>query len=160
TFTLADIVRFVGPAGPITATAVTPVSTTTFRVSFPAQNVSGQYAIDIGSDIRSSAGEKLDMDLNAGMDILRGGSPLSGPVLTKPYPTPGGLGTIIDPAPLPGLVPSVQTLNLSIADAFLLQQTATQRIQIKLNITYPNTPDLVGTLIAPDGQRITLFTGV
>jgi subtilisin-like proprotein convertase family protein len=159
TFTLADIVRFVGPAGPITATGITQIDTNTFRVSFPAQMISGQYAIDISSDISSSAGEKLDTNLNAGLDVLRGGSPLSGPVQTKTYATSGPT-VAIDPALLPGLIPSVQTMNLSIADAFLLQQTASKQIQIKLNITYPNTPDLIGTLIAPDGQRITLFTSV
>ena len=159
-FTLADIVRLTGPAGAITATAITPITNRIFRVSFPAQSVSGSYAIDISSDISSTAGERLDSNLNAGLDILRGGSILSGPVVTRTYPSTVAAVTIA-PAVNPTLgIPSVQSMPISIADAFLLQQTADKRIQIKLNISYPNTPDLVATLIAPDGTRLQIFSGV
>jgi subtilisin-like proprotein convertase family protein len=151
-FTLADIIRFTGPAGPIVATTVIPIDARTFRVGFPAQSVSGSYAIDVSSDISSTAGERLDTNLNAGLDVLRGGSILSGPVLTKTY------NSVAAPVAFgPG---GTATMTISVPDTFLLQQTADKRIQIKLNVTYSNTPDLVANLIAPDGTRFRLFTNV
>ncbi|MCZ2343320.1 MAG: proprotein convertase P-domain-containing protein [Bacteroidales bacterium] len=78
TFTADDVLRIVGPTGTITSGfTVTPVNARTFTIGFPTQNVSGQYRVELGSDIESLAGDKLDTNRNAVVDFLRGGVPAS-----------------------------------------------------------------------------------
>lgn len=76
TFTAADVIRIIGPTGTITSGfTVTPVNARTFTIGFPTQNVSGQYRVELGSDITSLAGDKLDTNQNAVVDFLRGAIP-------------------------------------------------------------------------------------
>jgi hypothetical protein len=83
---------------------VTPTGTgavlTTFRVGFPTQQLNGTYTIELGPDILSSAGEPLDTNRNAGVDILRGSSATV---------TPGAVTVPSTNVPLP--VPPGQTVS-------------------------------------------------
>jgi subtilisin family serine protease/fibronectin type 3 domain-containing protein len=58
TFTTSDV-GIVGPSGSITATSVTALSATEFRVSFPAQSTVGSYAFTIGPDISDFASNEM-----------------------------------------------------------------------------------------------------
>src|SRR5262249_11936817 len=75
----------------------------TFLISgFPTQTVSGTYSMPFGPDyqgnyIQDTNGNKVDINLNAGVDVLRGGSPISGSSLTPPYPS-GNVNVSIPPA--------------------------------------------------------------
>ncbi len=61
-----DDVTLVGPPGTsaITATGVTELSTTTYRVSFDALTVRGTYHITIGPDVTDQSGNEMDQNQN------------------------------------------------------------------------------------------------
>ena len=61
-FTLADIVVFEGPDGPITPSGVNQVSPGEFEVTFDQRNVGGDYRLVLGSEITDVAGNFLDQD--------------------------------------------------------------------------------------------------
>src|SRR5213079_2210144 len=61
----------------------------TFRITFPSQRLSGTYSVVFGPDgsgsyITDVAGNKVDTNLNAGLDLLRGGDPNNGTLLNVP----------------------------------------------------------------------------
>lgn len=157
TFTPADIIGLTAPFGPVTGNfTVTQFNARTFDIGFPYPLiVSGPYSLELGPNIRSAAGHLMDTNQNAGLAILRGANP-GGTVVTQSYFTNSPLVSI----------PANQTVSmpLSISDSFVIAQNLGQfpgqRIQLRLNINHPNTPDLVATLVAPDGTRIQLFDGV
>src|SRR5204863_379669 len=73
TFTAADVLSMVGPAGSIAGPfTVTQINSRTFRVGFPTQTLSGTYTVSLGSDIADTLGNKIDTNQNAGLDLLRG----------------------------------------------------------------------------------------
>jgi hypothetical protein len=61
-FTVDDIVSLVGPAGAITPTAVTRLSSTQYRVSFASQSGAGNYTLVVGPNISDAAGNLMDQD--------------------------------------------------------------------------------------------------
>ena len=64
-FTPAKIASFVGPAGSITVTGVTPVTgqnNTQFDIQFASQAATGYYTMTIGPDIRDPAGHQMDQN--------------------------------------------------------------------------------------------------
>ena len=143
-FTAAKVLQIIGPAGPITGlinVAVSPANANpshirTFRITFPTQQLSGTYTLTLDSGIQSVAGDKLDSNLNAGVDVLRGISPTGA---TTPIATPSN-DTPITILPLKTI-----TSNITISDNFPIQGAT-----LTLNITYPNDPDLEASLIALD----------
>jgi subtilisin-like proprotein convertase family protein len=176
TFTPANIIRMVGPqisgqgdiTGPFTVTANrsgTPAALAkrTFRISFPAQSLSGTYSIVIspsnntGAVIQDLNGYAVDTNLNAGLDALRGFS--NPPVIGSPTTYTTTTAVTIQPN-------ATITSPLTINDQFIIQQDGTNHIGLRLNIqslsSGPpiNDPDLVAKLIAPTGQVITLFSNV
>ncbi len=64
TFTLADVVSLIGPAGAITATAVNKLSATQYEVVFPSQTAPGTYSLTVGPDIRDLANNLMDQNQN------------------------------------------------------------------------------------------------
>lgn len=124
TFTSADIVSLLGPAGaitgPITVTQPAAGNNRLFRISFPTQTLSGSYSVVIGSQIADSFGNLVDNNLNVGVNVLRGVSdPQTGNVtLTRPVYGADPFAVI----PASG---SVST-TISIADAFNILQATTQ----------------------------------
>ena len=143
-FTAAKVLQIIGPAGPITGlitVAVSPANANpshirTFRISFPTQQLSGTYTLTLDSGIQSAAGDKLDTNLNAGVDVLRGISPTGA---TTPIATPS------NDTPIAILPLKTITSNITISDNFPIQGAT-----LTLNINYPNDPDLEATLIALD----------
>lgn len=125
-----------------------PASPRTYRITFPTQKLAGTYTVVLSSDIRSPAGEALDTNKNAGLDLLRDVSTES---ITLTFPSsnvPLQVGSVSTPG-------QVTTSTLTITDSFVIQN-----VTLQLNITYPFDPDLRAALIAPDGTRIQLFTNV
>jgi subtilisin-like proprotein convertase family protein len=161
TFAAPQVLRIIGPAGliggPINV-AVSPANADpthirTFRITFPTQQLSGTYTLTLASTIQSAAGDKLDSNLNAGVDVLRGFSP-------------GGTTTPITASAVdtPVAIPPQKTVTSQIVFA---SNFPIQGATLQLNITDKFDPDLQATLIAldPNGNAannisIPLFTGV
>ena len=57
-----DDVTLIGPNGPITPTAVNPLSADSFEVLFDAQTVFGDYTLSVGPDIADSDGNLMNQD--------------------------------------------------------------------------------------------------
>ncbi len=120
-----------------------------FRVGFPVQSLSGTYTVQIASSVVDDQGHALDMNQNAGLQVLRqvdtGGSTV--PITYNSSDTPQGIVTTIPN--------NVTTSVINVTDDFPIQG-----ITLRLNVTYPNDPQLTATLIAPDGTSVLLFSGV
>ena len=121
--------------------------------------LSGTYALEVASSIQAVGGnqERIDTNLNAGLDLLEGGNPLTDPLLTTQYPnaqSPGPAG------PTTIAAHSTAVYSLNVPDNFVIQQSLGQPIQVRLNITYFQTSDLQADLIAPDGTTVRLFSNV
>lgn len=118
----------------------------TFRISFPQQRLNGTYSVQLGSDIQSAAGDRIDANQNAGLDLLRG------------TPTPGGATTdVVYPSaavPLAINPGTTITSTLNISETFPIQNAV-----LSLNILQQNVPDLQATLTTPYGDVI-LFSNV
>ena len=163
-FTGADVVSVTGPQGAITGTfgvAANPAGTPVgqerrrFRITFPAgQAVPGWYNLVLGSDIKDTQGNRVDNNLNAGLDVLRSSDPSVAAISSwnvRNYASTAAYVTI--PAN------SVVDSTLEIKDNFVIQRDATNRIQVTMNITFPDVRDLDVSLIAPDGTIIRLVRG-
>ena len=138
----------------ISIVPVNPVNglATTFTVGFPQQEVSGTYTLQIGANPATNrfpldqAGDQVDSSLDAGLDVLRGGSPTS-PVTTVQY-SASDLPKVIPPPP--GNVPAQVTSTIIVPDNFMIQGDTTSSgvsgLRVTLNLTYPTDPDLTLTL--------------
>ena len=62
TFTLADVVSLDGPLGPLTPTAVVPVTNRQFDVLFAEQTELGDYTLVVGPDVADTTGNLMDQD--------------------------------------------------------------------------------------------------
>jgi large repetitive protein len=145
TFTAAKVLQIMGPAGLVPLTNVkvvispvngSPAHARTFRITFPTQQLSGTYTLTLDSSIQSAAGNSLDTNLNAGLDVLHGSSPTGSnvPIISSSTDTP-----------LP--IPPQKTLtsNITVNSSFPIQG-----VTLTLNITSPNDTDLEASLIALD----------
>ena len=158
TFTPVDVLRLSGPAGVVAGAAnftVSPVAGTanrSFRITFPRQIAGGSYSLELGSNIQSAAGDLMDANLNAGVDRLFGGNPLTATTLNfSTYATPVGPAASIQPR-------ATVSLPLNIPDSFVIQQNANNKIELRLSITYAQPSDLYAELVSPSGRRVRLFT--
>jgi subtilisin-like proprotein convertase family protein len=129
----------------------------TFRIGFPTQTLSGTYTVQVGSSVTDDQGHALDMNENAGLQILRqvaiGGA-------TAPVTYNSTDATTTTPLPITtGTAPNnVTTSILNVPDNFPIQG-----ITLRLNISYPHDPDLTVQLVPPSATGllpITLFTNV
>ncbi|HWE36768.1 MAG TPA: Ig-like domain-containing protein [Isosphaeraceae bacterium] len=158
-FTPAQVLSMMGPSGaiggPFTVLADPPgtpagLAKRTFQIGFPTQELSGTYTIELGTGIKSAAGDLVDANQNAGLDVLRDTIPVGGPTQTVTVPS----------ANVPVTIGPGQTMTSTITgtDPFVIQG-----LTLALNITDPYDPDLAATLTRSDGvntQTITLFNGV
>ncbi|HUG90425.1 MAG TPA: Ig-like domain-containing protein, partial [Planctomycetaceae bacterium] len=64
TFTLDDVVSFVGPGGPIAVTAINRLTSTQYEIVFDRQFATGEYALTIGPAIEDLAGNLMDQNQN------------------------------------------------------------------------------------------------
>lgn len=154
TFTTAAILRMVGPTGLITGpftvianpngTDPNPNFPRTFRITFPTQTISGTYTVTLASVLQAKNGDLLDTNLNAGVDIL----------LDKPS---AGTRTIIYNSTAPVAIQPNATITskITVTDSYVIQG-----LTLTLNVTDADVRDLIGTLTAPDGTQVRLFTQV
>jgi subtilisin-like proprotein convertase family protein len=185
TFTNADVIRILSPNGvpiydaatatPAQKAAITvtanpsgtlPTETNRrFRVGFPTQFISGSYSIELGSDITAQDGSKVDTNRNAGVDLLygRNSTRQAGDFRSTVYSSATqGQSPVSIPAG------GTADLTVNVPDVFLLAKGTNtagveQRITVRLNITFPNDPDLSAVLIPPTGGAglpVQLFAGV
>ena len=161
----------VTPVDPQTATINgSPVQVAnTFTIGFPQQQLSGTYTIQIAPGIQDEFGDLVDTSQNAGLDVLRGQSQ-DGPTTTVHFPAPGLPSSI--PAPTAGsggtTVAGTVSSSITIPDNFMVQGDTTSSgssgLQVQLNITYANDPDLSATLYydynGPSQVAVPLFSGV
>ncbi len=180
TFTLAQVLRIVGPLGQIPLTAlrrdaqgriivgpdgnpiidptvsVTPLDprgpagnqvARIFRVGFPVQTISGTYTLTLASTITSDAGDQLDTNLNAGLDVLRSTDPNQ---LTPRTPDRFASSQVVTLTPRQTVTSIIQ-----VDDPFQILG-----LTLSLNILHTNVPDLVADLISPTGTVVHLFTNV
>ena len=139
----------------ITVTPVNPVAglATTFTIGFPQQDLSGTYTLQVGPNPVTNTwptdqfGDAVDSSLNAGLDVLRGGSSTS-PVTTVQY-TAGDLPKTI-PAPLGSTTPGQVTSTITVPTSFIVQGDKTSSgisgLRVELNLSYPTDSDLTLTL--------------
>ncbi len=120
----------------------------TFRVSFPTQQLSGTYVVQLSSSILDENGDAMDANLNAGVDILKG-STTTGTSATTPL--------TYNSTDVPLTIPTLHSVTsiITVPDNFVISD-----VSVKLNITFPNDPDLSAALIAPDGTAVQLFTNL
>ena len=152
TFTAADVLSVVGPngtvPGPYTVTAnplgtdPNPLFPRTYEIGFAAQSVSGSYTVTLASSIESEAGDALDTNENAGVNLLFGTAPLG---TATPF-------TYSNTTATPLASGSTVTSSLTIPTSFLVQG-----LTVALDITYPNDPDLEVFLTSPNGTKIELI---
>ena len=172
TFTAAQVLRLVGPAGAIgpngailASFSITPNPNGTdpdpahprrFRINFLnpagtkplALTVSGTYSLVLGASIKDQNGNGLDTNLNAGVDTLRD-TPIAGttPITYTSPDVPKSIGSTT----AAGIITDSKIL---VPDNFLFQH-----VTVEVNINYPRDPDLTIALIAPNGVRVNLVSG-
>ena len=132
-----------------------PADPRTYRINFPTQSLSGTYTVQLASTITSAAGDALDSNLNAGLQVLRGGGNdvatasviYSAPGLPLSIPT---ATTNVQGVTTPGQLMS----TINVPDNFVIPQTpnGVAGITVALNITGANDPDLGATLVYHLGQ--------
>ena len=176
------VLAIFGPAGPISLAGltITPLSVYSngsqanyagggqanlFKITFATQQLSGTYSITLGTGIKATDGSGIDASFNAGLDFLRG-TATNGATTSVFYPA----ATTDVPATISPLTvnpdgsttPSVLMSPIVVPDNFPLQgdNGAISGITLTLDIAYPNDPDLVAYLLAPDGTKVNLFTKV
>ena len=125
---------------------------TTFTISFPQQELSGTYTIEMGPDASTSmfpldqAGDAVDTSLDAGLGVLRGGTSTS-PVTTVQYAS-SDLPKVIPPPA--GSTAGQVTSTIIVPDSFMVQGDSTSSgvsgLRVTINLTYPHDPDLTITL--------------
>ena len=134
--------------GPYTVTAnplgtdPDPLHPRTYQIGFAAQSGQRQLHRDPGSSIESEAGDALDTNENAGVNLLFGTAPLG---TATPF-------TFANTTATPLVSGSTITSSLTIPTSFLVQG-----LTVALDITYPNDPDLEVFLTSPDGTTIELI---
>ena len=132
------------PANPVTVTDVTTPAATGATFNLPVKVTGGTGS---GATLALAFGNEIDTNLNAGVDVLRGGDPLNGTLIPNVYPS----GTINTPIPAGQTIDSV----INVPDSFLIEG-----VTLQLSILHQNDPDLTATLFAPDGTSVPLFSGV
>jgi subtilisin-like proprotein convertase family protein len=158
----------------ITVTPVNPANgaARSFAVGFPTQMLSGTYTVTLSPDILSvtpnpadpATGTPLDVNLNAGVDALRGVS--SGPTSSDKF-VATAVPVAIPYAAKPPIGPKVDGVlksQINVTDNFPVAGDvgSLAGLIVSLNISYFNDPDLVATLTAPgpNGRTVTLFKNV
>jgi len=148
----------VTPVNPANGTA------TTFQISFPMQQLSGTYTLQLGPDILDTFGQPLDTTQSAGLAVLRDQDQNSPTIpvryaatdLPKAIPAPNAVGA--------GEV----TSTIVVPDSFIVQGDTTTAgvsgLRVQINLAYPNDPDLSATLYydmgGPSQVSVPLFSRI
>lgn len=152
-----SILRIMGPSGQITGPFTilanplgsdpNPAAPRTYRIGFPTQTYNGTYTVMLASTIKSAAGDALDTNLNAGVDLLK--QTPSGTTVPLSFGSTGPQNLI------PIAPQKTITSTIDVTESML-----GLGITLTLNINYPHVSDLDAVLIGPDGTSIKLFSGV
>ena len=187
-----DLASFAGTTVTVTTpekTIVLPASAVTagatadeVKITFPSAFTRvGGYTVAFGNTLKSTAGDYVDVNQNAGVDRLFGGNATSATLVsTVSYPPSGVLQAPVPirSAPVAGTNggftvtgETVAEMDIPVTDAFQIAQDLVRfpnaRIQLALSISdSPHDPAtaslykyLTADLVAPDGTRIRLLTG-
>ena len=148
-FVPSDILSLVGPIGPVPARSRSrrcrgqPL--VIFNIFFATpQQLSGSYMVTISPNIYSvvnsdptrTTGDPVDANQNAGLVQLRGGSTANG---TTTFTASNSTLTAINPG---------QTIQVPITIS--TDFTISSPVTLSLNITFPNDPALVASLLVID----------
>ena len=158
TFTATQVLSMIGPIGPIAGpfTVVAdpqvgenPSFPETFKISFPAQQLSGTYTLTLGAGVVGENGAGVDTNQNAGVALLFSNS--TSKIPTGPATFPSTQSVTIAPG-TPAAPTSVSTsITVPAGDTSLIQD-----FSLQLNILYPNDPDLTATLTTPIIDPVTM----
>jgi Proprotein convertase P-domain./FG-GAP repeat. len=136
-----------------------------FLVTIPTQYLNGTYSLVLGSvkSVTASNGSVtttpiLDSNLNAGLASLRDEVPVQAPIkLTTRSSTDTALNAGGASGFVPvDLIPLGEVTSTLQWDASKLGSFQIQDVSVKIAITTTNDPDLVVSLIAPDGTEVQL----
>ncbi|MDR3638959.1 MAG: proprotein convertase P-domain-containing protein [Isosphaeraceae bacterium] len=132
----------------------TPGTTRTFVVSFPQQQLSGTYTVEMAPTITSATGDAVDSNQNAGVDVLFGqgtNNPTTPLVynannLPQSIPSAKTVGTTTTPGTL--------TSTINVPTSFPVQGIINGQsgLKVQLNITDASDPSLQVTLVYHLGQ--------
>ncbi len=155
-----SVVSLTGPAGPIAGpftivgnpynTDPNPLFPRTYQIQFPTQSISGVYTLVFGPNVQSANGDKMDTNLNAGLDLLLGRTVPGNPsFVPKVYSST---------SPSVPLKPNASVISpLTVPDSFVIGPGTV----LTLNINYTGQAKfLSAALVAPDGTTIPLFANV
>ncbi len=144
TFTADDVVSFSGPSGPLTVTGVQPVAGSNnrqFEVSFASQSAFGNYEMVLGPDIRDLDGIWMNQD----NDNLNGEAAEDQFRLTFTLSDHLYVESTNVPMNIPGIWSGASLLYIS-------SDFAIGDLNLTLDITHPNTGDLIIYLGHPSGS--------
>jgi len=176
TFKPANVLRIMGPVGPVPLTnpttgltdititpilpsgapdgSLSPAPEHEFRIGFPTQTASGNYSVQIGPNpvtgayIESTSGNAVDTNQNAGLPLLEGEDQSTTATIPITNATTAAPVKVVPGGPL-ALMP------LTVPNNFVIQG-----VQVTVNIAATYDQALEGVLYAPNGTAVTLFTAV
>jgi subtilisin-like proprotein convertase family protein len=145
-FSTKSIDSFTGPGGNLLSqvTSFQWTDSTHLKVNFKAQTAKGSYSMVIGPNILDTSGHAMDQN----------GNGTRGEVPADEYPAHFAIAvpqTYTDSTPAAINAGDVTFSNLTINQAVTISSATVQ-----LNITYPNTGDLLIDLISPNNTDVTL----
>ena len=143
---------------------------TAFTISFPQQMLSGTYTIQLGPNIQDQFGDEMDVNQNAGLDVLRDTSQNS-PTVTVQYTAADLPKTILAAKTNQSgtLVNGQVESTIVEPDSFIIQGDTTTSglsgMQLQLNLSFAVDSNLTATLSHYDSQdnllgQVELFSGV
>ncbi|MBN9517993.1 proprotein convertase P-domain-containing protein [bacterium] len=174
---LSDVVRVTGPNGPVSLAGAVlsgpaaplpgdpPGTVARYTLTFVSQLPAGQYIVDFDpTAVRNihvaGSGSALDSNFNAGLDLLTGRAPSGAEVGPRTFPSASS-PVPIDPAVLldnngtpsdpsdDRIETTVTEMPITVNDDFIITQDSVNRIQVLLNINYPNVYNLTIELVPP-----------
>lgn len=148
TFTLADIVSFSGPSGPLMVSGVTPVAGSgdrKFDITFPNQSERGGYTLAFGPAITDLAGNAMNQN----------GNGVNGETPGDRY---SAIFTIADSYEFHSTDVPKSFFFLTTAESTLTidQDILVGDINVRLNIEHESVGELRLTLVSPNGTNIQL----
>jgi subtilisin-like proprotein convertase family protein len=160
-----DVVRVVGPAGEVVGYTIVPRGGNTYRFQFPLGQPAGQYVIDFTPaavrNIRvAGSGLPVDNNLNAGIDLVTGRSATGAAVVERTFPSVSQPVAILPatPAPTPdrpdGVVTTTAEMAIVVNEDFVITQDQLNKIQVLLNINYPDVWKLKVELVPPPQPQL------
>jgi serine protease len=146
TFTPADVL-LTGPGGPLSVSAVTPVtgsSGMSFFVVFDPLTAPGSYVVKIGPSIEDLAGNPMDQDRDGRLGTIADVFLLYGAVVQNEY---------FDNNPMKIVDLDTVKSTIQVPTGLIIDD-----LNVTLNLTHTFDSDLAISLVGPDGTTVPLFT--